>query len=159
MNPLWTFTEIFEATNGNDVSNKFLNSDKKIFGVSIDERTLKRGDLFIAIKGKKFDGHNYIQSAFNKGASGVIVSNISDANDFGGLLVKNTQKALFNIAKYSRKRFNGKVIAITGSNGKTSTKFIAGSCLNLYGKTHITADNNNNLLGVSLTLSRLNQNN
>ena len=75
MNPLWNKQELIEATGASDPTNKFLNKiNSNIFGVSIDERTIKKNDLFIALKGSKFDGHNFIESALKKGASGIIVS-------------------------------------------------------------------------------------
>ena len=120
---------------------------------------MSKGDLFIALKGDKFDGHFYAQSAIEKGASGIIASELIVAKKYNGLLVDNTQKSLINLAKFSRKRFLGTVIAITGSNGKTSTKNILASLLETFGKTHSTFKNNNNIIGLALTLSKLGINN
>ncbi len=154
---IWEKIDILKATNGEDISNKFLQK-KKVTGISIDTRSLKKGDLFIAIIGENFDGHDFINSAIKKGASGIIVSKKTIARDFEGLYVDDTIKALQNLAVFSRKRFKGKVISITGSNGKTSTKNMMSEILGFYGKTHSTFQNNNNLLGLSLTLSRLEKN-
>ena len=155
MNLLWTKKELITATNGSDLSSDFLKDKKGVFGISIDSRTIKEGDLYIAIKGDKYDGHDFINSAITKGASGVIVSDKKLALKISGLLVKDTKIALKNIAQFSRNRFTGKVIAITGSSGKTSTKHILATSLKEFGKTHFTQGNNNNRIGVSLTLSRL----
>ena len=103
-----------------DISSALKN--KNVKGISIDTRTIKRNDLFFALKGPNFDGHNFIEDALLKGAAGILVSNKNDAKKYNGLLVKNTFLALERLAKFSRKRFKGNVIAITGSNGKTSTK-------------------------------------
>ena len=156
MKPLWTKQELLKATNADDPTLKFLiESNSNIFGVSINDQTIKKGDLFIAIKGNRFDGHNFIKSAINKGAAGIIVSNLNAAKQFNALYVTDTKQALIEIAKFARNRFKGKTIAITGSSGKTSTCFIAATTLRKYGKTHCTQGNNNNLIGLSLTLSRL----
>ncbi len=155
MNFLWTKHELISATNGSDPSSNFLKNEDVVSGVSIDDRTIQKGDLFIAIKGDKFDGHDFIESAISKGASGVLVSEEQYALKWNALLVKDTKVSLKNIAQFSRNRFSGKVIAITGSSGKTSTKHILASSLQEYGNTHFTQGNNNNIIGLSLTLSRL----
>ncbi|MDC0544355.1 Mur ligase domain-containing protein [Alphaproteobacteria bacterium] len=98
-----------------------------ISGISIDDRTIKSGDLFIAFKGNKFDGHDFVKSAISKGAGGIIVSDLKLAKKYNGLLVNDTNKALLNIAKFGRNRFKGTTIALTGSSGKTSTKHLLSS--------------------------------
>jgi len=152
---LWSKSELILATNGSDPSLNFLKNTDGVFGISIDDRTLKKGDLFIALKGNKFDGHEFIKSALSKGAAGLIVSDTKLAKKYGALLVKNSTDALIKIAKFSRDRFEGITIALTGSSGKTSTNHILSSSLKKYGPTHNTQGNNNNIIGVSLTLSRL----
>mgnify|MGYP001177553629 FL=1 len=160
MNSLWNKQELIEATGASDPTNKFLDkTNSNIFGVSIDERTIKKNDLFIALKGPKFDGHNFIASALKKGASGVIVSDHKIAMKFNALHVMDTMDALIKMAKFSRNRFKGKTICITGSSGKTSTRYMAMEALQNYGKTHGSEGNNNNLLGLSLTLARLSSTN
>ena len=155
MKALWTKQDLIAATNAIDPSLNFLNKINAVSGISIDDRTIQPGDLFIAFKGDKFDGHDFVQSAITKGASGVIVSDPTLAKKYKGLLVNNTNKALINIAKFSRNRFKGTIIALTGSSGKTSTKHLLSSSLKIYGTTHSTKENNNNIVGLSLTLSRL----
>ena len=156
MKPLWTKQELLKATDANDPTLKFLIENKSnVSGVSINDKTIKKGDIFVALKGHKFDGHDFIKSALNKGAAGIIVSDLDAAKQFNALHVTNTKEALIKIAKFARNRFKGKTIAITGSSGKTSTRFIAATTLRKYGATHCTQGNNNNLIGLSLTLSRL----
>ena len=158
MRTLWTKNDLIEATNAIDPSLNFMNKIIGISGISIDDRTIKPGDLFIAFKGDKFDGHDFVKSAISKGAGGIIVSDLKLAKKYNGLLVNDTNKALLNIAKFGRNRFKGTTIALTGSSGKTSTKHLLSSSLKTYGTTHSTQGNNNNIIGLALTLSRLNPN-
>ena len=153
--PLWTKQDLMSACKASDPTLNFLNNFENIHGISIDERTIKKGELFIALIGENFDGHNFIESAISKGACGVLVSNITMAKKYNGLLVDNTEKALINLGKFARNRFKGITIGITGSSGKTSTNYFLSNALNQFGKTHKTFGNNNNIIGLSLTLSRL----
>ena len=155
MKVLWTKIDLIAATNATDPSLKFLKNINGISGISIDDRTIQQGDLFIAIKGDRFDGHDFVKSAMTKGAVGVIVSDLKLAKQYNGLFVNNTNEALINIAKCGRYRFEGTTIALTGSSGKTSTKHLLSNSLETYGTTHSTKENNNNIIGLSLTLSRL----
>ena len=156
--PLWTKKELMSACNASDPTSNFLKNFDSIYGISIDDRTIKKGELFIALIGENFDGHNFIESAISKGACGVLVSNIELAKKYNGLFVNDTKEALIRIGKFARNRFNGITIGITGSSGKTSTNYFLSSALNQFGKTHKTFGNNNNLIGLSLTLSRLHHN-
>ena len=153
--PLWTKKDLMSACKASDPTLNFLNNYENIHGISIDDRTIKKGELFIALIGKNFDGHNFIESAMSKGACGVLVSNVELAKKYNGLFVYDTKEALICIGKFARNRFNGITIGITGSSGKTSTNYFLSSALNQFGKTHKTFGNNNNLIGLSLTLSRL----
>ncbi len=153
--PLWTKQELMSACKASDPTSKFLKNFDNIQGISIDERTIMKGDLFIALVGEKFDGHQFVESAISKGASGVLVSNFQLAKKHNGLFVNDTKKALINIGEFARNRFNGITIGITGSSGKTSTNFLLSNALKQFGKTHNTFGNNNNIIGLSLTLSRL----
>ena len=155
MKPLWTKKELMTAASALDPSLNFLQNVDGIWGISIDDRTIKKGDLFIALRGDKFDGHNFIENAIKKGAYGIIVSDKKLANQYQALLVKDTKTALKQIAKFSRHRFKGTTIALTGSSGKTSTKHFISNSLKSFGKVHSTYGNNNNIIGLSLTLSRL----
>ena len=108
---LWTKHELISASKGKDLTTKFLNN-KKITGISIDTRSIEQNDLFIAIKGKNFDGHQFLEKAIQKGASGVIVSRKDSALKYNGLFVKNTHAALINFAEFSRNRFKGKQLVL-----------------------------------------------
>ena len=153
--PLWTKKDLMTACKASDPTSSFLKSFDCIKGISIDDRTIKKGDLFIALIGDKFDGHNYLENAISKGACGVLVSNIILAKKYNGLFVNDTKEALLQIGRFARNRFNGITIGITGSSGKTSTNYLLSSSLKEFGKTHKTFGNNNNIIGLSLTLSRL----
>ena len=151
---LWSKHELISASKGKDLTTKFLNN-KKSTGISIDTRSIKQNDLFIAIKGKNFDGHEFLEKAIQKGAAGVIVSCKDSALRYNGLFVQNTRAALINFAEFSRNRFKGKTIGITGSNGKTTTKDMAKVIFSEFGKTFATPGNNNNIIGLSLSLMKL----
>ncbi len=153
--PLWTKYDLMKACKASDPTSSFLKNSHDIKGISIDERTINIGDLFIALIGDKFDGHNFVEIAVAKGACGVLVSDIRLAKKYNGLLVKDTKNALIEIGKFARNRFNGITIGITGSSGKTSTNYLLSNALKKFGKTHRTFGNNNNIIGLSLTLSRL----
>ncbi len=154
INPLWTRDELLKATKEEDINQTFLLKNK-ITGISIDTRSLNKGDLFIALSGKNYNGNVFVEVAIKKGASGFITDNKDTAKQFSGLLVTDTDNALKNLAIYARKRYKGEVIAITGSTGKTSTKNMLSKTLSSFGKTHSTYENNNNFYGLCLTLSRL----
>ena len=112
---LWTSAEAEAATLGK-ASEPF-----KVKGLSIDTRTLKKGDLFIALKGDNRDGHDYVKAAFEAKAAAALVSHpVADAS--GPLLVvAHTQRGLEDLAVAARVRSNAKVLAVTGSAGKTTT--------------------------------------
>lgn len=130
-------------------------SDVLVDSVCIDTRKIKKGCLFIAIKGDNFDGHDFIDEAFKLGAVGVVsskpVQNHSDV-----ILVDDTKKALLLIAAYYRSLFNVFVVGVTGSVGKTSTKEMIYSILSEKGNTLKTEGNFNNEIGMPLTMFRLN---
>ena len=127
-------------------------------GFSIDSRTLKEGDLFFCIKGKKTDGHVYIAEAIERGACGVVaqpkyISENLLKRKFPRILVSDPNLAFSKWASDYRKQFRGKVIAITGSNGKTTTKdIITNLCSFLDPRTSSTPGNYNNKIGVPITI-------
>ncbi len=127
-----------------------------IYNVSIDSRSIKKSSLFIAVKGEKFDGHNFIKDAVVKGASAVMINKrkLKNLDDFEitVITVDDTIKALGNLAEIWRSKFKGKVIGITGSNGKTSTKEMLAVLLSEKFKVNKTIANNNNHIGVPLTI-------
>lgn len=129
---------------------------------SKDTRTIQEGDVYIGIKGESFDGNLFWKEALNKGASVVIVENVSFENEelseFKNkaiIKVENTLEALGKIAKYKRSLYNIPVIAITGSVGKTSTKDIVANVVSQKYKTLKTEGNFNNNIGLPLTILKL----
>ena len=147
-----TVKEILAATDGE--TSFFLCKDETIRGISTDSRTVKKGDLFIALKGKYFNGHNFIPEVFQKGAKAALVSESIYRNK-PIIKVKDTLKALGDIAAYYRDKFKVTAIAVTGSNGKTTTTHMLEHILN--NSVHIVASCNsfNNFIGVPLTMFRI----
>jgi len=130
------------------------NPSLKIKGVSIDTRTLEEGNLFVAFKGECSDGHDFLREAFRKGASGALVQESS--SEFPNLLSsENPEKILQKLAEMFRKKTQAKVIGITGSVGKTTTKEFLRKILGEHRATLATSGNQNNHLGVPLTLCSL----
>jgi len=122
-------------------------------GVSIDTRTLQQGDVFFAINGEHSDGNTFVDQAFAKGAAAAIVS--APSSHANTILVDDTTTALEKLAQYSRQRFSGTLIALTGSVGKTTAKEMLLHCLSLQQPSFATTGNLKNHFGVPLTLSRL----
>ena len=128
--------------------------DQEFSGVSIDSRTLKPGNVFIALKGENFDGHDFIEAAAKVGAAAAIVSK-PGSYPLPTLQVADTHQALIQWATYHREQFNIPVIAITGSCGKTTTRALTASILNLKGKTLASQSSFNNDIGLPLTVLQL----
>ncbi len=149
-NIIWTATEASKALGIQNLS------DWRATGVSIDSRTLEKGDLFIALIGDAGDGHEYVAQAFENGAVAAIVSHPIDGVDDNKLLmVKDTLHALQSLARAARKRTSAKIFAITGSVGKTGTKELLQAALSPYGQTHSSVKSYNNHWGVPLSLARM----
>ncbi|MEE7583004.1 MAG: UDP-N-acetylmuramoyl-tripeptide--D-alanyl-D-alanine ligase [Oscillospiraceae bacterium] len=127
--------------------------DGQINEISTDTRTIPEGCLFVAIKGENFDGHDYIETAFQKGAKAVVSEkNIEGCNC---IVVPNTRKALLDIARYYRSKFNINLVAVTGSVGKTTTKEMIALVLSEKFNTLKTTGNLNNEIGLPKTLFNL----
>lgn len=150
-NPTWTLSQILLATGGRFVSG---NTDATFRNISTDSRTVEAGDLFLALTGEKFDGHAFIQDAVRKGAAGIIVSREPEGRlPVSVVLVPDTLKALGDIAAYRRSLMPGlRVLAVTGSSGKTSVKEMAAAILSREFKVLKTKGNFNNLVGLPLSL-------
>jgi UDP-N-acetylmuramyl pentapeptide synthase len=117
---LFKIEEVLEATGGTLVREGARDS---FTGVLTDSRKLAPGCLFVAIKGANFDGHDFVEEAVKQGASGVVVEHrVSISGSASVVQVDDTLKALGKLAGYHRRRFDVPVIALTGSNGKTTTK-------------------------------------
>ena len=144
--PLWLSQDIARATGGIEQGSFTAN------GVAIDTRKLQPGDLFIALSGKRVDGHDFVDSAMAAGAAGVLVERAVDAPH---IRVKSVPAALTALGQAGRDRFEGTLIGITGSVGKTTLRALASAALAAYGQVEATKGNLNNQLGVPLTLANL----
>ena len=147
---LWSAQQAALATGGQAVG------DWAVTGVSIDTRTLQTGDLFVALKAAR-DGHDFVANALAAGAGAALVSRVPDGVDDTAplLIVPDVQAALEDLGRAARARTKAKVIAVTGSVGKTSTKEMLRHMLGACGKTHASVASYNNHWGVPLTLARM----
>ena len=148
---LWNPDDLVEATGGAMLT-PFAAS-----GVSIDTRTLRPGDLFVALGGETRNGHAFVADALVGGAGGALVAWGPEgvAAESPLLVVDDTLAALHRLGGYARTRFGGGVVAVTGSVGKTTTKEMLRSILAAFGDTHAAEASYNNHWGVPLTLARL----
>jgi len=146
--PLWTSDEIAAATGGT------ASAVFDVGGVAFDSREVGPGDLFIALKGEATDGHKFLDKAFAAGAAGAIVS---EPIDQPHILVGDTAEALNALGRAARARMTGKVIGVTGSVGKTSTKEALFAALDRFrpGRVHRSVKSYNNHVGVPLSLARM----
>jgi UDP-N-acetylmuramoyl-tripeptide--D-alanyl-D-alanine ligase len=147
---LWTSRDVVAATNGRCTTDWAAN------GVSIDTRTLQSGDLFVALKDIR-DGHDFVAAALAKGAAAALVSRIPDGVPETAplLVVPDVLHALEQLAIFARARSAAKVVGVTGSVGKTSTKDMLRAILSGQGRTHAAEASYNNHWGVPLTLARM----
>jgi len=151
MSPLWTPRDLVAATGG------LARAPITARGVSIDTRTLKPGDLFVALVGENGDGHDHVAAALAKGAAGALVHRLPDgvADDAKLLQVADTLEGLAALARFARARFTGRLVAVTGSVGKTTTKEMLRAILSAQEKTWAAEASHNNHWGVPLTLARM----
>jgi UDP-N-acetylmuramoyl-tripeptide--D-alanyl-D-alanine ligase len=153
MSALWTSADAEAATLG-CATRAFEAS-----GLSIDTRTLQPGDLYVALKGDTRDGHDFVKAAFKAKASAAMVSRKPDGTGNEPLLmVANTLRGLEDLARVARARTNAKIVAVTGSVGKTTTKEMLRLALGALGRTHASAASYNNQWGVPLSLACMPQN-
>lgn len=155
MNPLWTSSAMCEAMGGRPLG----RLPDGVPGISIDSRTLQPGEAFFAIKGEKFDGHDFATAAMKAGA-GLLVVSEGKLPALGRLktpmiVVDDVLKALEKLGAAARARTSAKVIAVTGSAGKTTTKEMLRHVLRRAGKVHASDKSFNNHWGVPLTLARM----
>ncbi len=129
------------------------SEDAILTGICIDSRQVKPGNLFIAIQGETLDGHQFINDAVAQGAAAVVCNRLVPGISIPQLVVPDTQQALVDIATYHRRQFDCKVIALTGSNGKTSVKEMIASILPQ--PAFATPGNLNNHIGVPLSVLQL----
>lgn len=151
----FSLEDICKAVNGK-VANV---ASERFSGVTTDTRKVKPGDMFIALQGEHFDGHDFVLQAITNGASGVIVRNsnyVPSESKVSVVVVADTLKALQDLARFHRMRFDIPIIAITGSNGKTTTKDMIAAVLTSKYSVLKTEANYNNEIGLPLTLLNLN---
>jgi UDP-N-acetylmuramoyl-tripeptide--D-alanyl-D-alanine ligase len=147
---LWTNTGAVEATGG-EAKGGAWNAAR----VEIDSRRIKPGDLFVALKGDTFDGHEFVQKAFAAGAVAAMVNTIPAGAKGNFVVVPDTQKGLEALAAYNRACTKAKIIGLTGSVGKTSTKEMLKLALEPHGAVFASHGNFNNHIGVPLNLANL----
>ena len=133
------------------------NASRSFRGVSIDSRSTKADELFFAIRGVRNDGHDFIDQAVQKGASGIVAEltypKLDHIEDVAVVAVHNSHEAMIKLAKYYRETSRARFVAITGSNGKTTTKELAFRLINtVEGHVYCSPGNLNNLYGVPLAL-------
>ena len=155
MTLLWDMDAMVAATDGRP----FGKMPEGVTGISIDTRTLRRGDAFFAVRGERFDGHDFATAAMAAGA-GLLVVSEAKLPALGRLavpklVVPDVPEALWSLAVASRKRTRAKVIAVTGSAGKTTTKDMLRHALSSVGSVHAANRSFNNHWGVPLTLARM----
>ena len=150
--PLWSDVVLVSVCGGT-VDGKIT---APIRGISIDTRSIGEGDLFVALKDQR-DGHDFVTAAFKAGAAAALVVNTYARHEGdGGLIrVEDPLRSLEDAARVARFRSDAKVVAVTGSVGKTGTKEMLRLCLGLAGKTHASEKSYNNHWGVPLTLARM----
>lgn len=140
-------------------------SSVRVSGLSSDTRTLSPGDLYVALRGERYDGHDFTDEAVRRGAAALLVARSAlwaqtgkdskESDPLPIVAVDDTQKALLDLAGWYRRRFDLPLLAITGSNGKTTTKDLLGTVLSSAGETVFSERSFNNFVGVPLTLFNL----
>lgn len=150
MSDLWTSADAVAATGG-ETTTEWVAT-----GVSIDTRTLQKGDLFVALSAAR-DGHEFVQQALDKGAAAALVARIPDGMGASAplLIVDDVLAGLEALGRAARARTQARIVAVTGSVGKTSTKEMLLAMLSDQGRTHASVASYNNHWGVPLTLARM----
>ena len=152
MTALWTAAEAVIATGATPVP----GANWTARGVSIDTRAVAPADLFVALKGPRFDGHDFVAAALSNGAAAAMVDRpMPDADQTRLLAVSDTMAGLEALAIGARARSHAKIIAVTGSVGKTGTKEALAALLSAQGPTHASSGNLNNQIGMPLSLARM----
>lgn len=150
--PFWTLARVARA-----IGLEGQYDERPIAAISTDTRSLAAGDCFVALRGERFDGHDHLEAAIAAGASALVVQDIRQAPRAGVPVfeVADTLVALGQLARYRRDAWGKPVIAVGGSNGKTSTKELLRAALGSTFTVHATSGNLNNRIGVPLTLLAL----
>ena len=147
----FTFDEIIKAA---DAQVLYKTNTSGVFSISTDSRNISSNDIYLPLKGEKFDGHNFINDALKKGARGYFTSdkNLTSPDAKFILYVENTLEAYLKIASYYKTKINPITIAVTGSSGKTTTKEMMASVAAEKYKTHKSILNHNNEIGLCQTM-------
>ncbi|WP_417686196.1 UDP-N-acetylmuramoylalanyl-D-glutamyl-2,6-diaminopimelate--D-alanyl-D-alanine ligase [Roseibium sp.] len=152
--PLWTLEDFLAATGGKAQG----QPGAEVTGISIDSRTIQQDEAFVAIKGDRFDGHDFVGAAMEAGAAFALVAadRVADLPDDGRyVVVEDPLEALRQLGVAARERTNARIVAVTGSVGKTGTKEALRLSLERSGKVHASVASFNNHWGVPLTLARM----
>jgi UDP-N-acetylmuramoyl-tripeptide--D-alanyl-D-alanine ligase len=148
-----TAADVATAAGGHVVSG---DPSTPVVGVSIDSRTLAPGDFFIAIRGERFDGHAFVADVLAKGAAGVVVEKAGRGGGTAAIIeVTETTRALQDLARFVRRQSGARIVAITGSAGKTTTKEICAEMLSAKYRVFRNKGNLNNHIGLPLSLLEL----
>ena len=156
--PTWRVADLVHWAHGT-----LLRGDERqdVCGISTDSRRVQAGNVFVALRGERFDGHRFVPDAIQRGAAGVMVSDTARLSEVAlngnepsvaVICVADTEKALQDLATAHRQRFQGSVVAVTGSNGKTTVKEMIASVLQTWFSTHKASGNLNNHIGVPLAV-------
>ncbi|MBR45919.1 MAG: UDP-N-acetylmuramoylalanyl-D-glutamyl-2, 6-diaminopimelate--D-alanyl-D-alanine ligase [Rhodospirillaceae bacterium] len=148
---LWSAAQAASATGGE------VRGEWRADGVSIDSRTLAPGDLFVALKGPNHDGHDHVQAALSAQAAAAMVERAPDGVAAPLLIVPDTLEGLVALARAARARSDARIVAVTGSVGKTGSKDMIARALATSGPVTVSAGNLNNHIGAPLSLARLPQ--
>jgi UDP-N-acetylmuramoyl-tripeptide--D-alanyl-D-alanine ligase len=153
----WTSAAVRDALAAWDLIVEVRGADRRFASVSTDSRTIGAGDLFVALRGERFDAHDFARDAVASGATGVIVdsdapSSITEGLDAQVFVVRDTLRAYGALARARRDRIDVPVVVITGSSGKTTTKELLRSAIGAHTKVHATEANLNNRIGLPQTL-------
>jgi UDP-N-acetylmuramoyl-tripeptide--D-alanyl-D-alanine ligase len=155
----WTLDRIAAALEGH-TSGSHPRGPASLSGITTDTRKIGKGNVFVALKGERFDGHDYLEDAVRDGASALVVSRVPRLNSLGVPVyeVRDTLVALGALARYWRRAWGKTIIGVAGSNGKTSTKDLIRAALSRSYSVHATTGNLNNRIGVPLSLLSLQPN-
>ena len=154
--PFWTLDHAADAL-ASCATAELPRGAERLRGVATDTRTVRQGDLFVALAGERFDAHDFLGEAVAKGAAAVVVSDAARARGLGVPVyaVRDTLVALGALARHRRRWWGKRVVAVAGSNGKTSTKELLKAALGARLRVHASSGNFNNRVGVPLTLLAL----
>ena len=153
MSGFWTLSRVAQALDG-ELAGARPEGHVPLTAIVTDTRHVAPGDVFVALVGERFDGHDFVREAVSRGAVAVVVADGTRATGLGvpAFVVHDTTRALGSLGRYRRRAWGGPVVAVAGSNGKTSTKELIAAALGAGYDVHATRGNLNNQVGVPLTL-------